>query len=45
MEGLLFLGQIVLNAGGIVPSGWGACNGALPPINEPAKLFAALGIM
>lgn len=42
MEGL-FLGQIVLNAGRIIPSGWHVCDGTLLRVNEYTKLFALLG--
>lgn len=42
MEGL-FLGQIVLNAGRIIPSGWHACDGALLPVMQYAELFSVLG--
>jgi microcystin-dependent protein len=35
MEGL-FLGQIVLNAGRITPSGWHVCDGTLLPTMQYA---------
>jgi microcystin-dependent protein len=42
MEGP-FLGQIVLNAGGRVPSGWHACDGTLLRVTEYTLLFSLLG--
>jgi microcystin-dependent protein len=38
-----FIGQIVLNAGIRVPSGWHACDGALLPVMQYTELFSALG--
>jgi microcystin-dependent protein len=42
MEGL-FLGQIVLNAGRITPSGWHVCDGTLLPTMQYAGLYSVLG--
>ncbi|NQY07240.1 MAG: tail fiber protein [Flavobacteriaceae bacterium] len=38
-----FIGEIMLYAGILVPSGWAECNGQLLPIASNAALFSLLG--
>ena len=39
----VFLGQIVMFAGGFAPRGFAACNGQLLPISQNSALFSLLG--